>query len=132
MFPLVQVPPADNYFAALNSAVFTDGSFVYIPKGVNCPMELSTYFRINAEETGQVGTLTLFWKSIPFAFCAFRHHRRVECAMPASDSTLGLSTHTCCAAGYSPTCLLACVTTLPLHRQHRIAADYEGPCSECP
>lgn len=47
------VPPADNYFAALNSAVFTDGSFVYIPKGVNCPMELSTYFRINAEETGQ-------------------------------------------------------------------------------
>lgn len=47
------VPPADNYFAALNSAVFTDGSFVYIPKGVDCPMELSTYFRINAEETGQ-------------------------------------------------------------------------------
>ncbi len=51
---LPQVPPADNYFAALNSAVFTDGSFVYIPKGVKCPMELSTYFRINAEETGQV------------------------------------------------------------------------------
>lgn len=51
---LLQVPAADNYFAALNSAVFTDGSFVYIPKGVNCPMELSTYFRINAEETGQV------------------------------------------------------------------------------
>ena len=50
----MQVPPADNYFAALNSAVFTDGSFVYIPKGVKCPMELSTYFRINAEETGQV------------------------------------------------------------------------------
>lgn len=47
------VPPADNYYAALNSAVFTDGSFVYIPKGVDCPMELSTYFRINAEETGQ-------------------------------------------------------------------------------
>eukprot|EP00891_Asterochloris_glomerata_P007177 jgi/Astpho2/7177/Aster-01496 len=47
------VPPADNYFAALNSAVFTDGSFVYIPKGVDCPMELSTYFRINAEESGQ-------------------------------------------------------------------------------
>ncbi len=50
----VQVPPADNYYAALNSAVFTDGSFVYIPQGVDCPMELSTYFRINAEETGQV------------------------------------------------------------------------------
>jgi Fe-S cluster assembly protein SufB len=47
------VPKADNYFAALNSAVFTDGSFVYIPKGVSCPMELSTYFRINAMNTGQ-------------------------------------------------------------------------------
>lgn len=47
------VPPADNYYAALNSAVFSDGSFVYIPKGVRCPMELSTYFRINAMNTGQ-------------------------------------------------------------------------------
>ncbi|MBD1845511.1 Fe-S cluster assembly protein SufB [Cyanobacteria bacterium FACHB-63] len=47
------VPPADNYFAALNSAVFTDGSFVFIPKGVKCPMELSTYFRINNGESGQ-------------------------------------------------------------------------------
>ena len=47
------VPPGDNFFAALNAAVFTDGSFVYIPKGVRCPMELSTYFRINAENTGQ-------------------------------------------------------------------------------
>jgi Fe-S cluster assembly protein SufB len=47
------VPYSDNYFATLNSAVFTDGSFVYIPKGVRCPMELSTYFRINAENTGQ-------------------------------------------------------------------------------
>ena len=47
------VPTADNFFAALNSAVFTDGSFVYIPKGVRCPMELSTYFRINAMNTGQ-------------------------------------------------------------------------------
>ena len=47
------VPPNDNYFAALNSAVFSDGSFVYIPKGVRCPMELSTYFRINAVNTGQ-------------------------------------------------------------------------------
>lgn len=47
------VPVGDNYFAALNSAVFTDGSFVYIPKGVRCPMELSTYFRINAANTGQ-------------------------------------------------------------------------------
>lgn len=47
------VPPRDNFFAALNSAVFSDGSFVYIPKGVRCPMELSTYFRINAMNTGQ-------------------------------------------------------------------------------
>jgi len=47
------VPVSDNYFAALNSAVFSDGSFVYIPKGVRCPMELSTYFRINAANTGQ-------------------------------------------------------------------------------
>ncbi len=47
------VPTTDNYFAALNSAVFSDGSFVYVPKGVRCPMELSTYFRINAADTGQ-------------------------------------------------------------------------------
>jgi Fe-S cluster assembly protein SufB len=47
------VPTADNYFSALNAAVFTDGSFCYIPKGVRCPMELSTYFRINALNTGQ-------------------------------------------------------------------------------
>jgi Fe-S cluster assembly protein SufB len=47
------VPYTDNFFASLNSAVFTDGSFVYVPKGVRCPMELLTYFRINAAETGQ-------------------------------------------------------------------------------
>ena len=47
------VPHTDNFFAALNSAVFSDGSFVYVPKGVRCPMELSTYFRINAAQTGQ-------------------------------------------------------------------------------
>ncbi|MDT3741131.1 MAG: Fe-S cluster assembly protein SufB [Candidatus Kapabacteria bacterium] len=47
------VPTTDNFYAALNSAVFSDGSFVYIPKGVRCPMELSTYFRINAQSTGQ-------------------------------------------------------------------------------
>jgi len=47
------VPYSDNFYAALNSAVFTDGSFVYVPKGVRCPMELSTYFRINAAKTGQ-------------------------------------------------------------------------------
>ena len=47
------VPSSDNFFAALNSAVFSDGSFVYVPKGVRCPMDLSTYFRINAQNTGQ-------------------------------------------------------------------------------
>jgi Fe-S cluster assembly protein SufB len=47
------VPPTDNFYASLNSAVFSDGSFVYVPKGVRCPMELSTYFRINASNTGQ-------------------------------------------------------------------------------
>jgi Fe-S cluster assembly protein SufB len=47
------VPLSDNFFAALNSAVFSDGSFVYVPKGVKCPLELSTYFRINSAETGQ-------------------------------------------------------------------------------
>ncbi len=47
------VPATDNFFAALNSAVFSDGSFAYVPKGVRCPMELSTYFRINAKDTGQ-------------------------------------------------------------------------------
>src|SRR6476619_7866621 len=47
------VPQGDNFYAALNSAVFSDGSFVYVPEGVRCPMELSTYFRINAEQTGQ-------------------------------------------------------------------------------
>ena len=47
------VPASDNFFASLNSAVFSDGSFVYVPKGVRCPMELSTYFRINAQDTGQ-------------------------------------------------------------------------------
>ncbi len=47
------VPPGDNFFAALNSAVFSDGSFIYVPKGVRCPMELSTYFRINTANTGQ-------------------------------------------------------------------------------
>ena len=50
---------SDNYFAALNSAVFSDGSFVYLPKGVRSPMELSTYFRINASETGQVSAHSL-------------------------------------------------------------------------
>ena len=48
------VPYSDNYYATLNCAVFSDGSFVYIPKGVRCPMELSTYFRINSEKTANL------------------------------------------------------------------------------
>ena len=55
---VLQVPAGDNYYAALNCAVFSDGSFVYIPKGVRCPMEISTYFRINAQESGQVRFVT--------------------------------------------------------------------------
>ncbi len=67
------VPPGDNYFAALNSAVFSDGSFCYIPKGVRCPMELSTYFRINAANTGQFertliiaeeGSYVVTWRAV--------------------------------------------------------------------
>jgi Fe-S cluster assembly protein SufB len=58
------VPHTDNFFAALNSAVFSDGSFVYVPKGVRCPMELSTYFRINAAQTGQFarGVTSATWR----------------------------------------------------------------------
>ena len=65
------VPHTDNYFAALNAAVFSDGTFVYVPKGVRCPMELSTYFRINAANTGQfertlivaeAGSYVGFWR----------------------------------------------------------------------
>ena len=56
----LQVPVGDNYFAALNSAVFSDGSFCYIPKGVTSPMELSTYFRINSQESGQVILVVFF------------------------------------------------------------------------
>ena len=68
------VPVHDNFFATLNSAVFSDGTFVYVPKGVRCPMELSTYFRINAAETGQFertliiadeGSMSAIWKAAP-------------------------------------------------------------------
>ncbi len=60
-----QVPASDNYYAALNAAVFSDGSFCYIPKGVRCPMEVATYFRINAETSGQV--------------CFAQHCRHIAC-----------------------------------------------------
>ena len=63
----------DNYYAALNSAVFSDGSFVYIPKGVKSSMELSTYFRINAQETGQVG------QHLPFTPPAHQSEHDLAC-----------------------------------------------------
>ena len=59
------VPATDNFYAALNSAVFTEGSFVYVPKGVRCPMELSTYFRINALNTGQFERCLLYTSPSP-------------------------------------------------------------------
>jgi len=73
------VPTSDNYFACLNSAVFSDGSFVYIPPGVRCPMELSTYFRINASETGQFErTLIIADKG---AYCSYLE----GCTAPQRD-----------------------------------------------
>ena len=59
------VPASDNYFAALNSAVFSDGSFVYIPKGVTCPMDLSSYFRINSGDSGQFESCLLYTSPSP-------------------------------------------------------------------
>ena len=80
------VPISDNFFACLNAAVFSDGSFVYIPKGVRCPMELSTYFRINAENTGQFertliiaddNSYVVIWKGV------LRHKgMRASCMLP--------------------------------------------------
>lgn len=74
------VPPGDNFFAALNSAVFTDGSFCFIPKGVRCPMELSTYFRINAADTGQFERTLIVCEDD--AYCSYLE----GCTAPARDS----------------------------------------------
>jgi Fe-S cluster assembly protein SufB len=73
------VPITDNFFAALNSAVFTDGSFVYIPPGVHCPMELSTYFRINAAKTGQ------FERTLVIADAGSRVSYLEGCTAPMRD-----------------------------------------------
>ena len=74
------VPPRDNFYAALNAAVFTDGSFCYIPKGVKCPVELSTYFRINAENTGQFERTLIVCEDD--AYCSY-----IEgCTAPARDT----------------------------------------------
>src|ERR1700744_5463964 len=75
------VPQSDNFFAALNSAVFTDGSFVYIPKGVRCPMELSTYFRINAAKTGQ------FERTLIIADAGSHVSYLEACTAPMRDET---------------------------------------------
>ena len=79
------VPAGDNKHACLNSAVFTDGSFVYIPKGVRCPMELSTYFRINAENTGQFErTLLIADEGVPTSVTSRAARRR--CATRTSST----------------------------------------------
>jgi Fe-S cluster assembly protein SufB len=84
------VPTSDNYFACLNSAVFSDGSFVYIPPGVRCPMELSTYFRINAKDSGQFErTLIIADKGAYCSYlegCTARCATRTSCTPPWSSS----------------------------------------------
>jgi Fe-S cluster assembly protein SufB len=86
------VPVTDNYFAALNSAVFSDGSFCYIPKGVRCPMELSTYFRINASNTGQFERTLIV--ADDDSYVSYLEVAPLQCAMRIS-STLRL--WNCCS-----------------------------------
>ena len=79
------VPQKDNFYAALNSAVFSDGSFVYIPKGVRCPMELSTYFRINEQNTGQFErTLIVADEGSHVSYLEVRHRcvTKTNCTQP--------------------------------------------------
>ena len=78
----------DNFFAALNSAVFSDGSFVYIPKGVRCPMELSTYFRINASGTGQFERTLIVADDDAYVSYPRRVHRPDARRKPASTPPL--------------------------------------------
>ena len=77
------VPQNDNFFAALNSAVFSDGSFAYIPPGVRCPMELSTYFRINAAKTGQFERTLLIADRRRLCQLSRRLHRAATRRKPA-------------------------------------------------
>jgi Fe-S cluster assembly protein SufB len=100
------VPITDNFFATLNSAVFSDGSFVYVPPGVRCPMELSTYFRINAENTGQFErTLIIADKgaTCPISKAAPRRSgTRISCMRPwwnSSRSTMRRSSIPPCRTG---------------------------------
>ena len=78
------VPQRDNYFACLNSAVFSDGTFVYIPEGVRCPMELSTYFRINAENTGQFERTLIVAEKGSYVVLPRRLHRADARREPAA------------------------------------------------
>ena len=80
------VPYTDNFFAALNAAVFSDGSFCYIPKGVHCPMELSTYFRINAAGTGQFERTLNSIKHIPADRCRRRRLCQLHGGVHGSDA----------------------------------------------
>jgi Fe-S cluster assembly protein SufB len=76
------VPGNDNFFAALNAAVASDGTFIYVPKGVRCPMELSTYFRINAEKPGSLNAP--FWSRMRAATSAISKAVRLRCATATS------------------------------------------------
>lgn len=76
------VPCNDNFFAALNAAVASDGTFIYVPKGVRCPMELSTYFRINAEKPGSLNAP--FWSRMRAATSAISRAVRLRCATATS------------------------------------------------
>ena len=78
------VPVTDNFFATLNSAVFSDGTFVYVPKGVRCPMELSTYFRINASETGQFERTLIIADEGSYVSLSGRLHRAQARREPAA------------------------------------------------
>ena len=85
------VPTNDNFFAALNSAVFSDGSFCFIPKGVRCPMELSTYFRINNSESGQFERTLIVAKTVLTFFleaCTATKFDRISCTMQSLNYRL--------------------------------------------
>ncbi len=119
------VPAGDNFFAALNSAVFTDGSFAFIPKGVRCPMELSTYFRINARNTGQFERTLIIAEegaSCPTSRAAPRRSAtRTSCTPPWSSwwrSTTPPSSTAPCRTGIPATrrARAACTTSSPSAR----------------
>ncbi len=108
----------DNYFATLNSAVFTDGSFVYVPKGVRCPMELSTYFRINAINTGQFERTLIIAEQVVTSVISKAARRRsatrTSCTPPSSSwsrSTMRTSSIRRCRTGIRATAKAAAAST---------------------